>query len=549
VQGRQKEVQNDMTLIQILQIKGMKKLLSFILILQLFSLSSNAQKKGLVSISQNDLKSYMTFFASDEMAGRETGTVSNDAAALYIKTSIMRLGLEPAPGAEDYFQNMPLVSTKIDEKNSFLNIKNNQGEVIFSTDSLTTLLKPSANLDFTGRLVFAGYGYADSTTGYNDLSGVDLKDKIVLIMTRNPETVKSDRGKEVFDNNLEVSKITSIIGGGARVVLLVYDPMNSFRDVYTSGLINMASSEEVTFKDQPEFSVPAQLSFITQNAANTLLRSTGSSLKQMQDKITLSGKPVSTELKDITVTINTSLEKKEFSGSNVIGIVEGSDPVLKNECIIYTAHFDHIGVNENGEINNGADDDASGSMVLLEVAEAFMKSKKKPFRTIVFDWVNGEEKGLLGSSYYIRFPSMPLEKTLVDINLDMVGRSRMPADTGKFYGYDLDVTQPGEIYAYTAHESSELLNIMNISARESGINVKDMGKDLPFGSSDHVPFMRSGVPALCFHSGIHTDLHSPGDDVGKIDFDKMERVSKMVFLIGYKVANQKERIVVDNPGK
>jgi hypothetical protein len=527
----------------------MKKVLSFILIFLSFSLSSNAQKKGLASISQNDLKSYMTFFASDEMAGRETGTVSNDAAALYIKTNIMRLGLKPAPGAEDYFQKMPLVSTKIDEKNSFLNIKNSQGEVIFSTDSLTTLLRPSANMDFTGKLVFAGYGYADKTTGYNDLSGVDLKDKFVLVMTRNPETVKSDSGKQVFDNNLEVPKISSILGSGAKVVLLVYDPMNSFRDVYSSGLINMTSSEEVTYKDQPELSAPAQLSFITQNAANALLRSTGSSLKQMQDKIITTGKPVSTELQDITITVKTSLEKNEFSGSNVIGIVEGSDPVLKNQCVIYTAHFDHIGVNENGEINNGADDDASGSMALLEVAEAFMKLKKKPLRTIVFNWVNGEEKGLLGSTYYTRFPLIPLEKTLLDINLDMVGRSVTPADTGKFYGYDLDVTQPGEIYAYTAHESSELLNIMNMSARESGVNVKDMGKDLPFGSSDHVPFMRKGIPALCFHSGIHTDLHGPGDDVDKIDFEKMERVSKMVFLIGYKVANQRERIIIDNPGK
>jgi hypothetical protein len=527
----------------------MKSFFFSILILFAFSLISVAQKKGLISINQNDLKSYMTFFASDEMAGRETGTVVNDAAAMYIKTNLMRLGLKPAPGAEDYFQKMPLVSTKIDEKNSLLNINNNQGEVIFSSDSLITLIRPSANMDFTGKLVFAGYGYADKTTGYNDMTGVDIKDKIVLVMTRSPETVKSESGQVTFDNALEVPKISSIIGSGAKVVLLVYDPMNSFREAYSSGLVNMTPSDVITFKNQTEYSPPAQLSFITQYAANALLRSTGSSLKQMQDKIRSSGKPVSTELQDITVTVKTSLEKKEFSGSNVIGIVEGSDPVLKNECIIYTAHFDHVGINENGEINNGADDDASGSMALLEVAEAFMKLKKKPLRTIVFDWVNGEEKGLLGSQYYTMNPVIPLEKTLVDINLDMVGRSKMPADTGKFYGYNMDITQSGEIYAYTGHESSELINIMKVSAKESGINVRDMGKDLPFGSSDHVPFMENGIPALLFHSGIHVDLHGPGDDVSKIDFDKMERVSKMVFLIGYKVANQRQRIVIDKQDK
>lgn len=523
----------------------MKKILTPILILLSFSFLLNAQKKGLASINQDDLRSYMTFFASDEMSGRETGTVSNDAAAMYIKTNLMRLGLKPAPGTEDYLQKMPLVSTRIDKKNSLLRINNNQGEVIFSTDSMITLIRPSANMDFTGKLVFAGYGYVDSIIGYNDLGGVDLKDKIVLIMTRSPETVISDSGKITFDNDLEAPKIESIIASGAKVILLVYDPMNKYQDAYSSGLDHMISSDVITYKDQTEYSPPAQLSFITQNAANALLRSTGSSLKQLQDKIASSGKPVSTELQDIIVTVKTSLAKREFSGSNVIGIVEGSDPILKNECIIYTAHFDHIGVSENGEINNGADDDASGSMALLEVAEAFMKLKKNPLRTIVFDWVNGEEKGLLGSYYYIMNPSIPIEKTLVDINLDMVGRSKMPADTGKFYGYSMDVTQSGEIYAYTAHESSELINIMNTSGKESGINVRDMGKDLPFGSSDHVPFMQKGIPAFLFHSGIHADLHGPGDDVSKIDFDKMERVSKMVFLIGYRVANKKERFKED----
>ena len=113
----------------------------------------------------------------------------------------------------------------------------------------------------------------------------------------------------------------------------------------------------------------------------------------------------------------------------------------------------------------------------------------------------------------------------------------------------MNVAQPRELLVYTAHESSELIEIMNASALASGLNVKDMGRDIPAGSSDHVPFRDKGIPALCFHSGIHADLHGPGDDVGKIDFDKMERSSKMTFLIGYKVANRRERIAIDNPDK
>jgi Zn-dependent M28 family amino/carboxypeptidase len=235
----------------------------------------------------------------------------------------------------------------------------------------------------------------------------------------------------------------------------------------------------------------------------------------------------------------------EISASNVIGIVEGSDPVLKNECIVYSAHYDHIGKNEKGEVYNGADDNASGSMALLEVAEAFMSLKKKPLRTIVFAWVNGEEKGLLGSKYYTDNPVIPMEKTVVDINLDMVGRSKMEADTGKFYGINLDITPPGEILVYTDHESSELLQIMTASAKEAGIRVKDMGPKIEAGSSDHASFVAKGVPSLCFNSGTHRDLHNTGDDVEKIDFDKMERSAKMSFLIGYKVASQKERISIN----
>ena len=527
----------------------MKKICFVIIILLAITFTSSAQNKGLNSINQNDLKAYMSFFASDELKGRETSTPMNDAAALYLKTNIMRFGLKPVPKTGDYYQPIPLVSVKIDRKGTSLKINNDPGEVIFSTDSLLTLNPPSANEVVTGKLVFAGYGYENKDTGYNDFSDIDITDKIALIMTRNPDAVKSDSGTVVFDNNLESIKLFSIIGKGPKAILYVYDPVNKSSDAYTSGLADQIQSDFLSLKDHPGFSIPMQISFITQYTANALLKTTGSNLTQMQEKITSTGNPVSAEIPDITVSVNTPFEKTDFISSNVIGIVEGSDPVLRNECVIYTAHFDHEGIDDKGEVFNGADDNASGSMALLEVAEAFMKLKKKPLRTIVFAWVNGEEKGLLGSQYYTRNPVIPLEKTLVDINLDMVGRSKMPADTGKFYGYDLDVSQPNEIYVYTAHESSQLLMMMIISALESNIDVIDMGRDLKFGSSDQASFIEKGVPAFLFHSGVHSDLHTTRDDVEKIDFNKMEKVSKMVFLIGYKVANQRERIVIDNPDK
>jgi hypothetical protein len=155
------------------------------------------------------------------------------------------------------------------------------------------------------------------------------------------------------------------------------------------------------------------------------------------------------------------------------------------------------------------------------------------------------QKCLLGSQYYTENPAFSLEKTLVDINLDMIGRSKLPSDTGNFAGFDLSVTQPGEIMVYTSHESSELIKMMDSAALEAGVKLIDKGKDLEFGGSDHESFRAKGVPAFFFHSGIHADLHNTGDDVAKIDFDKMEEISKMVFLLGYKAANQRKRIEID----
>jgi hypothetical protein len=527
----------------------MKKAIFFLFTLFAIFQFASAQKEGMAAINKNDIKAYMTFLASDQLEGRETGTPANDISALFIKENLMRLGVKPASSLNDYFQKIPLYSTRIRRDDSFLRIYGKQGETLYSTDSVVVLSRPSKTVEASGNVVFAGYGYQDAATGYDDFSGISLKDKIVIIMTRNPSAVSSkDKGK-VFDQQLEGPKFRTIFTGGPKAVLFVYDPENDFPDAYASGLASLIPASTVSMSEQQASNDPFQFMFITRHTADMMLKATGYNLKLMQDKISKTGSPVSVEISEITASVRTSIETSKVSGSNVIGIIEGSDPVLKNECIIYTAHFDHVGKNQKGEIMNGADDNASGSIGLLEVADAFMKLKHKPLRSIVFAWVNGEEKGLLGSQFYVRNPVFPLENTLVDINLDMIGRSKLPSDTGKFAGFDLNVTQPNEIQVYTAHESSEIINMMNSAALETGISITDKGKDMEFGGSDHQSFMARGIPALFFNSGIHRDLHSAGDDVEKIDFDKMEKVSKMVFLLGYKAANQKKRIEVDNPLK
>ncbi len=506
------------------------------------------QKEGLASISISDMKAYMTFFASDEMKGRETGTPENVLAALYLKTNIMRLGLKPPADIKDFLQEVPLQASEIKAGETFIKVKNETGDDIYTNDSIIYLMAPFNTLDASANVVYAGYGFADSAFGYNDFRDIDLKDKIVMIMTGSPEFTDQEDLNSVFSIETERPKIISAFMQGAKAILYVYDPRSKFNDAYGSGLANMGASRVGTkfmSLGSGEGASPVQVAFITRNTADQILKSNGYDLRSLQEKIVREKKSLSFELKNISITFRTFIEHSSITACNVIGLVEGSDPVLKNECVIYTAHFDHVGVDNDGEVFNGADDNASGSMALLEVAKAFMNVKNKPLRTIVFAWVNGEEKGLLGSQYYASNPVIPMEKTLMDINLDMVGRSRMPSDTGKFMGFDVNVSSKGEILMYTDQKGNSILDLISSSSKLAGIKTINMGKDPEIGSSDYASFMEKGVPAIFFNSGDYTDLHTINDDVDKIDFDKMERVTKMVFLIGYELANQKKRFVPD----
>lgn len=520
---------------------------SVLILLACLQLQTTAfgQKEGLASINKEDLKAHMEFFSSDLLHGRETGTEANDIAALYLKTNIMRLGLKP--GSSDYYQHMPLVYYKNSMEKSYLKLSNNREDEIYSTDSIMLLSVSKRTMAAEGKIVFAGYGYKDENSAYNDMEGVDLKDKIVLFMSRTPEMVRSGEGATSITFQSEESKIGNLFSSGAKALLLVFDPSHSIQDPYQSILSDLMQGGQISAREDSLNSIPFILAVIKPNTANNLLRPAGRTLMQLQEEIIASGQPGSFEIPDHSVSLKAAVESHEFDGKNVIGFIEGSDPVLKNEYIVYTAHFDHAGINTKGEVFNGADDNASGSIGLLETAKAFMRLKKRPSRSIVFIWVNGEEKGLVGSEYYVNHPLFPLEKTILDINLDMIGRSKTPADTGNFFGMELNVTNPGEVMMYTRHESSELMKIISRSAEKTGIKVKNMGDNIEAGGSDHESFWAKDVPAVLFHTGIHADLHQKTDDATKIDYDKMEQVTKLAFQIGYQVANQRERFRIDNP--
>jgi Zn-dependent M28 family amino/carboxypeptidase len=278
-----------------------------------------------------------------------------------------------------------------------------------------------------------------------------------------------------------------------------------------------------------------------------LLQGTGKTLDELQNEIdrTLKAQSFAIEGKQLIIKERAQVEEKTLN--NVAGFIEGSDPVLKKEVVVFSAHYDHIG-SVDGIINAGADDDASGCAALLSMADAFSNLSKKPLRSILFLWVSGEEIGLFGSSSYIKSPLFPIEKTVADLNMDMIGRVKSPADSTS----ETPMSGPGDVFLITDNQSSDLRKIADEADRKSALNfdysLSGINHPLQlFARSDHFNFVKKDIPILFFTTGLHSDYHSPRDVIDKLDFDKMALITKTMYNIGYTVANRKERIVVDNP--
>jgi hypothetical protein len=501
-----------------------------------------AQKKELKSITENELKAHLEFIASDNMQGRdfETPIPGLQITADYLKSQCLKMGL--IPGGNNYSQPVKMISVQTEKENTFIALKNSDGEEIFRSTDITIFSEMTKNDTVDAKIVFAGYGYENKETGYNDFEGIDLTDKMVMIMTRNRE-IALDTSKMEDDTKLEMFKFGRIFMSGAKGIILVPDPLNPdqkwfdmVRDYASQGIYRLEGEEK------PE--MPVNINLLTIEIANKILSETGKTLKEIQLEINETGAPHSFELKNITAEIQSVKKTETVYGENIIAIIEGSDPVLKNECVVFTAHYDHVGVTGNGEINNGADDNGSGTVALLEIAEAFTKLKKKPRRSIVFAWVTAEEKGLIGSEYYTLNPVFPLEKTVANINLDMVGRSA-ETELVEFENPEKSLAGPNGVYIITGDQNSELIEISNKISRDLKLIPNDALSGEFIKGSDHYHFHKNGIPVLGITTGLHEDYHTPADDFDKIDYLKMKRVAGFSFLVAYEIANRKKRLQND----
>lgn len=477
--------------------------------------------KFAATVTAADLKTHLTIVAGKEMEGRETATEGQRKAAAYIENHFRSLGLKPGNGSS-YQQMYPVYQDQLTEKKLSVN-----GRVFEWDKDYVISLQSAASGNWTiNETVFVGYGLVDSLN--NDYKGLDVKGKIVVALEGTPGSGNATNLR--MNNPASLGgKITAARNNGAIGLLLVSKDFPKRNASPVTG--NMYFAQQSATANN----------FITANiseaVASALLGRT--SIQTTASLLESKKATYKAELKLVAKKETLNLES-----SNVLGVIEGTDK--KDEYLFITAHYDHLGKRDT-VIYYGADDDGSGTVSVLELAEAFVQAKKKgkgPRRTIVFMTVSGEEKGLRGSAYYGNNPTYPLAKTTANLNIDMVGR--------------IDPSYKGDStnYVYVIGEDKLSSDLMKIT---DAVNNKFIKMELDrryndpkdpnrfYYRSDHYNFAAKGVPIIFYFNGVHRDYHRPTDTVDKINFDVMEKRARLIFHTAWEMANRDEMLKRDMP--
>ena len=571
------------------------------------------------AISEQELKIYDYFLASDQLEGRNLPSRGFDTAALYVASHLAEWGIKPEGSTtatngplQSYFMPFELAAKQViaEESKASITAPPERGgrsgpggsgprtaDFEYGKDWLVMAggrgAPPLEAFEAAGNLVFAGNGYVVNKTKVNPFEGLDVKGKIVVVAGLPPEIAAqqaSARGGgggaanplgENCTDFLTPEEAAAKNGALAVVKVATFQQLAAMGNPNPNtpnggGLGAAAIAGRPTGPNGPAYqvskfrsqqacpavpSVTAGLALTTsifagekQNAEQIFYASGGSG---KQDGFALTAEK--------KISLHLALKSQAGHAENVAGMIEGSDPVKKNEYVVFSAHLDHIGLSAAApgahNINNGADDDGSGSTALLAIARAYAEGAAKgirPERSIIFLWNAGEEKGLWGSQYFNEFPSMDITKVVADLNIDMIGRTKGPGFS------DSDPTHvlvnPGEILLVGPNVSSEDLEktiettnnsyqklVLNHfydatvpDSTHDNLGPKPRGQRI-FYRSDHYNFAKMGVPICFFTTGLHPDYHRPTDTPDKIDFKEMLVVSKTVSAVGWVLANQEGR--------
>jgi len=511
------------------------------------------------SIRQDDLRADLFFLAGDSLRGRLTDTEENRAAADYIRSRFERMGLKPAAPGGSYFQPYNLTVASVGDDNA-LDVGAATGDG--PTRHLRTGQefyphRASASGRAAGAVVFAGFGISAPQLHYDDLAG-NLKGQIVLVLEHEPGERDPN---SIFDGVVTSESATpwrkalAAQERGAAAVLFVSDVHNhpgptSFeaaaRAYWPERTPRIQTYTLATWADRIHIPV-AQIS---PALAESLAAGTGKTLEELSRSAETARGFAATPLPGARVELRTSVDRHVVPDRNVVALLEGADPRLKDEWVIVSAHFDHNGA-DGAVIFNGADDNGSGTVALLEIAEAFSlaaKEGRRPRRSVLFAAWNSEERGLLGAWAYTEQPLAPLSTIAAVLNMDMIGRNEeIPVGGGaRFNGFEVQ----------TAESNHNAVNVMGFSKvpditaavdkANAGIAL-DLRKRYDNNSSnlvrrsDQWPFLQRGVAAVGFMTGLHPDYHTQYDRPEKINYVKMEKIARLVHQASWDLANADAR--------
>lgn len=513
---------------------------------------SPADKKSAEAITASQLSNYLYFVASDAMGGRDTPSQGLDVTAEFIKMNLQRWGFKPAGDNGTYFQKIALRRESLDPQKNTLKI----GDTSFSLGDDFFRLRGNAAVN--GSLVFAGDGWMVKSKDIDAYRGVDVTGKIVVLAPEGfaqstisarpqgvtPDDLKGTKGVDWADP-LEYARVR-----GAAGIIVIAPPqlqnawpqLRNFLSRGTTFPEKLRQQQPNEANDMPVFLVSPKVAAAVFAGENVDSSSKNPAPLQKSAQMSAASK---------VDTVWTQ---------NVVAVWEGSDPKLKNEMVAIGAHYDHVGTNPNApgddKIWNGADDDGSGTVAVLAIAEALAKAKTRPKRSVLFVWHCGEEKGLWGSAYFNKFPTVDIKNVIAQLNIDMIGRSQDPNNIIKCdrpgVRCNEELSKPNEIYVIGKDMMSSSLGAIVDGVNKGYLNLQyntryDDPKDPNrfFFRSDHFNYAVNGIPIVFWFDGVHEDYHQPSDSPDKIDYTKMEKVTRTIYLTLLQLANAASRPKVD----
>ncbi|MBK7706020.1 MAG: M20/M25/M40 family metallo-hydrolase [Acidobacteria bacterium] len=515
-----------------------------------------AERKIAEAITAAQLKDYLYYVASDEMEGRDTPSKGLDLTAKFIGTMLSRWGFKPAGDDGTFFQKIALKRESVDAASMKLSV---DGTTYTFNDDYFRL---AGNADsVSAPLVFGKDGWMVKSKNIDALSGVDVKGKIVVLAGSG------------FSQQYIVAPPAGVTPAdlpAATAGTDWADPIRNATDKGAAGVIVIAPQQLLGFWDQVKgfFSrgnmSPEKLRGDRPNQSPTPVMLAGTKIR---DAIFGAGSnPADKAAGDLgkAGVVSAKSKSETLWTQNVVALWEGADPVLKSEMVAIGAHYDHVGVNPNArgddKIFNGADDDGSGTVAVLSIAEALAKAPKRPKRSVLLVWHAGEEKGLWGSEYFNKFPTVDIKKVTAQLNIDMIGRSKKPGymapcDTNPAPGRkpcNAELSGESEIYVIGSEMMSSTLGAVTKGTNDGFLKLNynyryDDPKDPNrfFFRSDHFNYAVNGIPVVFWFDGEHEDYHGAGDHPDKIDYAKMEKVTRTIFLTLWELTDLKERPKVD----